>query len=135
MKLTEEEVRFLTSLAREHNQTGCRGPAHELLRESAYPEAPRNGPGSLAFSYDAEPLTAILLLDFTDLREVDAFLRKGELATQVAWPWSSAEAYRTRLEEARQVWRTRSDSGLSSYFNGKEVKAAAPLSGSAGAVG
>src|SRR5260370_28108778 len=48
MKLTSKETRFLSALAREHNQSGCRGPAHELLRKHVYPDAPREGPGSLA---------------------------------------------------------------------------------------
>jgi len=43
MKLTSKETRFLTSLAREHNQSGCRGPAHDLLRKHVYPDAPREG--------------------------------------------------------------------------------------------
>jgi hypothetical protein len=103
MKLTAKEVRFLTALAREHNQSGCRGPAHELLRKHAYPEAPREGPGSLAFAYDAVPLTGILLRQFQNLEEIDAFLRRGELISDPSWPWTSADEYRARLEEAKKA--------------------------------
>ena len=35
MKLTHAEIQFLTALLREHNQNGCRGPAHDLLRQQA----------------------------------------------------------------------------------------------------
>jgi hypothetical protein len=107
MNLTAEEIRFLTTLAREQNQTGCRGPAHDLLRQRAYPDAPLAGPGSLAFSYDAVPLTTLLLQDFTDLHDIDEFLRHAERGTEVAWPWSSADDYRARLVEARRQWTTR----------------------------
>jgi hypothetical protein len=102
MTLTEKEVRFLTALAREQNQTGCRGPAHDLLRDHAYPGAPHTGPGSLAFSYEAVPLTGLLLRDFTDLAQIDEFLRHGELVADPAWPWADAAEYRARLEEARR---------------------------------
>src|SRR3712207_1885280 len=106
MKLTAREAKFLTALAREQNQTGCRGPAHDLLRKHAYPEAPREGPGSLAFSYEAVPLTGLLLRDCKDLEEIDAFLCRGARVTAPEWPWSSAEEYRARLAEAQQVAAT-----------------------------
>jgi hypothetical protein len=86
MKLTTEEARFLTALAREQNQTGCRGPAHDLLRQNAYPDAPRTGPGSLAFAYEAVPLTGLLFRDFTDVQPIDDFLRQGERITDLRWP-------------------------------------------------
>jgi hypothetical protein len=73
------------------------------LRSHAYPEAPRTGPNSLAFSYEAVPLTALLLKDLKDLQEIDDFLRKEAPLPNPEWPWSSAEEYRSRLEEARQV--------------------------------
>jgi len=76
MNLTPAEIRFLTALAREPNQTGYKGPAHDLLRNHACPEAPWTGPNSLAFSYEAVPLTALLLKDLKDLQEIDDFLRK-----------------------------------------------------------
>jgi hypothetical protein len=101
MKLTEKETRFLTALAREQNQTGCRGPAHELLRQHAYPSAPRTGQGSLAFSYDAVPLIGIILREFTDLQVIDDFLCRGELCSDPEWPWASAEEYHGRLAAAR----------------------------------
>jgi hypothetical protein len=104
MKLTRKEERFLTALAREQNQTGCRGPAHDLLRQHAHPDAPVSGPGSLAFSYEAVPLTNLLLRDRTDLQEIDDFLRTGDLIHDPIWPWSSADEYRARLQEARRVW-------------------------------
>ena len=100
MKLTGEETRFLTALAREQNQTGCRGPAHDLLREYAYPKAALNGRGSLAFSYETVPLTGILLEQFSGLDQIDDFLRTENLVGDVAWPWSSADEYKARLEEA-----------------------------------
>jgi hypothetical protein len=103
MNLTSPEVRFLTALVREQNQAGCRGPAHELLRKHVYPDAPREGPGSIAFSYEAVPLTGILLGEFKDLQEIDAFLCQGERITDPVWPWASAEEYRVRLEEAKRV--------------------------------
>jgi hypothetical protein len=102
MKLTKKEARFLTALLREQNQSGCKGPAHDLLRNQAYPEVPLDGPGSLAFSYEAVPLASILLKEFQDLQEIDNFLRKGKLIPNPTWPWSSAQEYRTRLEEARR---------------------------------
>ncbi len=100
MKLTAKEVRFLTALAREQNQTGCRGPSHDLLRGRAYADSPTNGPGSLAFSYEAVPLIGAVLKDFTDLQALDDFLRTAERIADPEWPWSSATEYRARLEEA-----------------------------------
>jgi hypothetical protein len=111
MRLTASEVRFLTALAREQNQTGCRGPAHELLRQYAYPRAPLSGPDSLAFSYEAVPLTSLLLKDATDLQQIDDFLRKGDRITDPEWPWASPEEFRVRLEEARRDWADRKASG------------------------
>jgi hypothetical protein len=107
MRLTLAETRFLTALTREQNQTGCRGPAHDLLSKHAYPKAPLEGPASLEFSYQAVPLTGILLQDMKDLQEIDDFLRLGARVTDPVWPWSSPEAYKTRLEEARQEWTVR----------------------------
>jgi hypothetical protein len=86
MQLTANEARFLTALIREQNQTGCRGPAHDLLRQHAYPRAPHSGPDSLAFSYDAVPLTSLLLKDCADLQQIDDFLRKGDLVADPEWP-------------------------------------------------
>jgi hypothetical protein len=102
MNLTDKEARFLTALAREQNQTGCRGPAHDLLRRHAYPTAPLTGGGSLAFSYEVVPLVGVLLRGFTDLQKLDDFLRKGERIADPAWPWASAEEYRARLDQARR---------------------------------
>ncbi len=102
MKLTEDEARFLTALAREQSQAGCRGPAHDLLRRHAYPDAPKSGPGSLAFSYDAAPLIGILLKDFDDLQALDDFLRHEELIPAPVWPWASVDEYRSRTDEARR---------------------------------
>lgn len=103
MKLSPKEARFLTALAREQNQTGCRGPAHDLLRQHVYPSAPREGPGSLAISYETVPLTSLLLQDFKDLQEIDDFLRRGEPIPAPEWPWSSAAEYQARLEEAKKA--------------------------------
>ena len=83
MKLTDEEIRFLTALAREQNQTGCRGPAHELLRHHVYPNAPVQEPGSLSFSYEAVPLTSMLVRDMRDLQEIDSFLRSENKEKEV----------------------------------------------------
>ena len=102
--LTPEEVTFLTALVREQNQTGCHGPAHDLLHQHAYPDAPLTGPGSLAFSYGAVPLTALLVGHFKDLQQIDDFLRGGECIGEVRWPWASAADYRARLAEAQRVW-------------------------------
>jgi hypothetical protein len=102
MHLTAGESRFLAVLLREQNQTGCRGPAHELLRLHAYPDAPAQGPGSLAFAYEIVPLTSILLLDLTNLEEIDDFARHGERISDPQWPWSGSSEYRRRLEEARR---------------------------------
>ncbi len=107
MKLTPKEAQFLTALAREQNQTGCRGPAHELLREYVYPSAPREGPGSLAFSYEAVPLTSILLRDCKDLQEIDDFLRRTAPIPDPEWPWASAGEYLARLEVAKKATRTK----------------------------
>jgi hypothetical protein len=101
MDLTPGESRFLTALAREQNQTGCRGPAHDLLRKHVYAHAPISGPGSMAFSYDAVPLINVLLKNFKNLQEIDDFLRQGERITDPQWPWFSAEEYRVRLALAR----------------------------------
>ena len=102
MTLTEDESRFLTALAREQSQTGCRGPAHDLLRRHAYPDAPRSGPGSLAFSYEALPMIGLVLREFTDLQRLDDFLRAGERVAAPEWPWSSPAEYHDRLQEARR---------------------------------
>jgi hypothetical protein len=107
MKLTLAEVRFLTALLREQNQSGCRGPAHEQLRAWAYPEAPRTGPGSLAFAYEAVPLTSLLLKEMTDLQAIDDFVRGEKPITDPVWPWASAAEYRARLDEARKEWASR----------------------------
>jgi hypothetical protein len=114
MTFTQKETRLLTALAREQNQTGCKGPAHDLLRRQTYPDAPLAGPGSLAYSYEATPLTGILLKDCKDLQEMDDFLRNGERICDPEWPWSSPEEYRTRLEEARTEWTTRELAALRS---------------------
>jgi hypothetical protein len=135
MKLTDDEVRFLTALAREQNQTGCRGPAHDLLRGHVYPDAPLQGPGSLSFSYDAVPLTGILVQDFTDLQEIDDFLRKGDRAADVVWPWPSAEEYRKRVKQAKQEWTTRKEAVISPDFRGTNDKEMTPLSRRTGTVG
>jgi hypothetical protein len=102
MKLTAKEPRFLTALAREQNQTGARGPAHDLLRRHAYPHAPLTGPGSLAFSYEAVPLTSLLLRDCKNLQEIDDFLRRAEPISDPEWPWASMQEFRSKLEEARR---------------------------------
>ena len=86
MKLTIAETWYLTALAREQNQAGCVGPAHDLLRKNAYPDVPRTGPGSLAFSYEAVPLTSLLLEDFADLQAIDDFLRPARLVVGAADP-------------------------------------------------
>jgi hypothetical protein len=104
MKLTVAEQRYLTALLREQNQSGCRGPAHDLLRRHAYPDAPLAGAGSLAFSYESVPLTSMLLRDFTDLATIDDFVRNAKPSSDVTWPWASAAEYRARLDEARQEW-------------------------------
>src|SRR5436305_2022880 len=83
MRLTTEEQRFLTALIREQSQTGCRGPAHDLLRRHAFVGAPLEGPGSLAFSYETVPLTSLLLEGYDDLGQIDAFLRQGERITGI----------------------------------------------------
>jgi len=101
MTLTDQEAIFLTALAREQNQTGCRGPAHDLLRQHAYPDAPPSGRGSLAFSYDAVPLIGILLREFKDLQTLDEFLRKGDRLAAPKWPWTSSKEFFARLKEAR----------------------------------
>ncbi len=104
MNLSAKEAHFLTALAREQNQMGCRGPAHDLLRQQAHPDAPRTGPGSLAFSHEAVPLIGLLLKDFKDLQEIDDFLRKEETYPDPQWPWSCPEEYRARLDEARREY-------------------------------
>jgi hypothetical protein len=102
VQLTQPETRFLTALAREQAQTGCRGPAHDLLRKHAYPEAPATGRDSLAFSYDAVPLINVLLRGCHDLQDLDDFLRAGERWLTPVWPWGSGKEYRSRLDEARK---------------------------------
>jgi hypothetical protein len=101
MELTTTETAFLTALIHEQNQTGCHGPAHDLLRERAYPDAPRTGPGSLAFSYETVPLTSLLLRNLNDLQQVDDFVRCSQRNPNPEWPWSSAAEYRARLDQAR----------------------------------
>ena len=110
MKLTKNETTFLTALVREQNQTGCKGPAHDLLRKHAYPDVPLEGPGSLAFSYETVPLTGVLMKDLKDLQEIDDFLRKQELIPNPEWPWPSAKEYQCRLEEARNQIQSRETS-------------------------
>jgi hypothetical protein len=100
MKLTPKEALFLTALAREQNQTGCKGPAHDLLRRYAFPDAPTSGEGSLAFSYEVVPLTGLLPKDCNDLEEIDDFLRAQARLMNPEWPWTSAQEFRTRLAEA-----------------------------------
>jgi hypothetical protein len=106
MDLTPAEIQFLTALVREQNQTGCRGPAHDLLRTRLYPDAPTSGPGSLTFSYEAVPLTSMLLRDMKDLDEIDNFLRMGERNDSPSWPWNSPHEFRARLAQARQEWES-----------------------------
>jgi hypothetical protein len=74
------------------------------LRRHAYPDAPLTGPGSIAFSYETVPLTSLLLRAFTDLQQIDDFLRQDEPVAGLTWPWSSATEYRDRLEQARKDW-------------------------------
>jgi hypothetical protein len=105
MNLSAEEVRFLTALLREQAQSGARGPAHQLLKENIYPNLPSSGLGSLAFTYDPNPLTT-LLLDRMKLEEIDDFIRAEQVA-DVAWPWTSPQEYLNRLEEARREWALR----------------------------
>jgi hypothetical protein len=101
MELTSAEIRFLTALAREQNQSGSRGSAHDLLRKNVYPDTPASGPGSLAFSYEAVPLTHLLLKDMKNLQEIDDFLRQGARISDPEWPWTSVEEFRKRLAEAK----------------------------------
>jgi hypothetical protein len=117
MKLTEAEIQFLTALSREQNQSGCRGPAHDLLRQHVYPQLPRSGPGSLSFSYEAVPLTSLLVKDLDNLQSIDDFLRHGDMASNVVWPWLSPTEYRARLEEARLEWKSTPGSAQSAGFN------------------
>ena len=102
MELTSQEIRFLTALAQEQNQSGCRGAAHDLLRKHVYPQAPVSGPGSIAFSYDVVPLTHLLLKDKKNLQEIDDFLRQEAPIEDPEWPWASAEEFRRRLAEAKK---------------------------------
>ena|SRR5437660_10332173 len=102
MRLTAEEIVYLTALAREQAQTGCRGRAHDLLRENVFSEAPRSGKGSLAYSYAVGPLVNLLLRDFHELEELDRFLRQGPISANPGWPWHSAKEFHSRLEEARK---------------------------------
>src|SRR5262249_2991957 len=44
----------------------------------------------------------LLLRDFTDLKAIDDFLRVEEPIRDPEWPWSSADEYRARLDEARR---------------------------------
>ena len=105
MKLTAREALFLTALVREQNQMGCKGPAHDLLRRHAYLDAPTTGPGSLAFSYEAVPLTSLLLKDCKDLQAIDDFLRKQGRETNPEWPWLSVQEFQSKLAEAHAAWR------------------------------
>jgi hypothetical protein len=108
MILSDKERRFLSALIKEQNRNGCRGPAHDLLRQQAYPDAPLTGPGSLAFAYDAVPLSGLLLKQFDDLQGIDDFLRTGPAPSEIDWPWSSALEFRARLQEAQAEWANRS---------------------------
>jgi hypothetical protein len=107
MQLTAKEAVFLTALAREQNQTGCKAPAHDLLRRYAFPDAPTSGEDSLAFSYEVVPLTSLLLKDCKDLEEIDDFLRAQARLMNPEWPWTSAQEFRTRLAEATTDRRDR----------------------------
>lgn len=107
MKLTEGERGFLTALLREQNQSGCRGPAHDLLRQQVYPNSPLSGPGSLAFAYEALPLTGLLLKELNSLQEIDDFCRNKERVAVAEWPWNYPQEYKARLEEAQKEWTTR----------------------------
>lgn len=120
MRLTADEIRFLTALIREQNQTGCRGPAHDLLRQNAYPRAPLSGPDSLAFSYEAVPFTSLLVKEYTDLQQIDDFLRKGKRIDDPQWPWASPEQFRARLDEARREWAER-EASRRSQANGTPI--------------
>lgn len=135
MKLSAEEARFLTALVREQNQTGCRGPAHQLLKEQVYPDVPTTGPGSLAFSYEANPLTSIVLRDRQDLQEIDNFLRKEKPVSEVKWPWSSPQEYKARLEEARREWTSRRGAAVLHPVNGTDEAKPVPFSTSSGVAG
>jgi hypothetical protein len=104
MKLTASEERFLTALLREQSQAGCRGPAHDLLRKHGYPGAPRTGPGSLTFAYDVVPLGSLVLQPLVDLEQIDDFLRKGQSIAGPEWPWTCADEFRSRIDEAKRFW-------------------------------
>jgi hypothetical protein len=121
MNLVAEEARFLTALVREQNQSGCRGPAHDLLRKQVYPDAPLAGPGSLTFAYDAVPLTSILLQEFTDLQAIDDFLRQTKPPADFSWPWASADEYHARLKEAHQEWQLLKATATRPVVDGADV--------------
>ena len=110
MRLTGKEEKFLIALAREQNQSGCKGPAHDLLRRHIFPDAPLDGPHSLAFSYEVVPLTTICLRDYEDLEALDEFVRKNERVSDPEWPWTSNEHFRERLQEARKFWENKAAS-------------------------
>jgi hypothetical protein len=105
MKLTASEEQFLTALLREQSQAGCRGPAHDLLKTHGYPGVPRSGPGSLAFAYDVVPLSSLVLQPLIDLEQIDDFLRNGERIAGPEWPWTCADEFRSRLDEAKRFWQ------------------------------
>jgi hypothetical protein len=49
-------------------------------------------------------LVALLLREFPDLQQIDDFLPQGERIADPEWPWTSADEYRSQLDEAR--WDT-----------------------------
>src|SRR5437899_2675727 len=83
-----------TSLAAGGRRMTCSGKTSTHI--------PASGPGSLAFSYEAVPLTHLLLRDKKNLQEIDDFLRQGARILDPEWPWASAEEFRKRLAEAKK---------------------------------
>ena len=104
MTLTQKRETLLDRPGSRAEPEWLPGRLTDLLRQYAFPEASRQGPRSLSFSYGVVPLTSILFKDSQDLQEIDDFVRKEERITAPERPWASAEEFRSRLQEARRFW-------------------------------
>jgi hypothetical protein len=88
MKLTKDELEFLSTWAREEWEPECyQRPAHRL---------------QLAHGVTGADLIALIKAWTRAEGKRDQEILEAAMNTEPAWPWSTTDELRTRLEEARQ---------------------------------
>jgi hypothetical protein len=91
MKLTQDELEFLSAWAREEWQPACyRLPAHRL---------------QLAHGISGAQLIAFIKVWTEGEGKKDQDILGAAVNPQPRWPWSTPEAFAARFEEASR-WRT-----------------------------